>query len=92
MNSSESELYRANSTQRGDSNTAYDALGRQTAFARGTLSSSGHNGTQLDTIASSSRQPVVVAGRAGQLVAGDDQRLGHGADLQRAGPDVLGLG
>ncbi len=55
VNSAESELYRANSTTSGDSNTAYDALGRQTAFARGTLSSSGHNGSQLDTIASPSR-------------------------------------
>jgi RHS repeat-associated protein len=55
VNSAESELYRANSTQSGDSNTAYDGLGRQVAFARGTLSSSGHNGSQLDTIASPSR-------------------------------------
>jgi RHS repeat-associated protein len=55
VNSAQSELYRANSTQSGDSNTAYDPLGRQVAFARGTLSSSGHNGTQLDTIATASR-------------------------------------
>jgi len=55
VNSAQSELYRANSTQSGDSNTAYDPLNRQVAFARGTLSSSGHNGSQLDTIASSSR-------------------------------------
>jgi hypothetical protein len=55
VNSAESELYRANSTQSGDSNTAYDPLNRQVAFARGTLSYSGHNGTQLDTIATSSR-------------------------------------
>jgi RHS repeat-associated protein len=55
VNSAQSELYRANSTASGDSNTAYDPLGRQTAFARGTLSSSGHNGTQLDTISTSSR-------------------------------------
>ena len=49
-----SELYHANSTQSGDSNTAYDALGRLTGFARGVLSASGHNGTQLDTVASPS--------------------------------------
>jgi RHS repeat-associated protein len=55
VSAAQSELYRANSTQSGDSNTAYDPLNRQVAFARGTLSSSGHNGTQLDTIASSSR-------------------------------------
>ena len=54
VNASESELYRSNSTASGDSNTAYDGLGRQVAFARGTLSSSGYNGTQLDTIASPS--------------------------------------
>ena len=54
VNASKSELYRASSTASGDSNTAYDGLGRQAAFARGTLSSSGHNGTQLDTIASPS--------------------------------------
>ena len=55
VNSAESELYRSNSTTSGDSNTAYDGLGRQVAFARGTLSSSGHNGGQLDTIATASR-------------------------------------
>ena len=92
VNSAESELYRSNSTQSGDSNTAYDPLGRETAFARGTLSSSGHNGTQLDTIVEPVEHPVVVAGRAGQLVEFDDQRLGDGADVQRAEPDGLGLG
>ncbi len=51
----QSELYRANSTASGDSNTAYDGLGRMGAFARGTLSASGRNGTQLDTIATASR-------------------------------------
>jgi hypothetical protein len=55
LSPSQSELYRASSTSSGDSNTAYDPLGRITAFARGTLSSSGLNGTQLDTIASASR-------------------------------------
>jgi RHS repeat-associated protein len=55
LSPSQSELYRANSTTSGDSNTAYDPLGRMTAFARGTLSSSGHNATQLDTIATTTR-------------------------------------
>jgi RHS repeat-associated protein len=55
VNPSQSELYRPNSTVSGDSNTAYDALGRMIAFARGALSSSGNNGTQLDTIASPNR-------------------------------------
>src|SRR6185437_1626312 len=49
-----SELYHANSTTSGDNNTAYDALGRLTAFSRGTLSASGHNGTSPDTVASPS--------------------------------------
>ena len=51
VNSVESELYHANSSKTGDNNTAYDPLGRQTGFARGTLSSSGNNGTSLDTVA-----------------------------------------
>ncbi|HWE97544.1 MAG TPA: RHS repeat-associated core domain-containing protein [Tepidisphaeraceae bacterium] len=50
-----SELYHANSTLTGDANTAYDALGRLTGFARGVLSASGNNGTQLDSVASSSQ-------------------------------------
>jgi YD repeat-containing protein len=50
MSPTQSELYRPNSTASGDSNTAYDALGRMTAFARGTLSSSGNNGTQLVSV------------------------------------------
>ena len=49
-----SELYHANGSATGDNNTAYDALGRLTGFARGTLSSSGKNGSGLDTVASSS--------------------------------------
>jgi hypothetical protein len=53
--SAQSELYHANSTTSGDNNTAYDGLGRQAGFARGTLSSSGHNGTGLDTVASPSK-------------------------------------
>jgi RHS repeat-associated protein len=52
----QSELYRPNSTQSGDTNgSAYDSLGRMTAFARGPLSASGNNGSQLDQVQSSSR-------------------------------------
>ena len=54
VNTSQSELYRSNSTASGDSNSAYDPLGRLAAFSRGTLSSSGHNGSQLDTVSSPS--------------------------------------
>ncbi len=50
VNQFESVLYHSNSTQSGDNNTAYDALGRQTGYARGVLSASGHNGTSLDTV------------------------------------------
>jgi RHS repeat-associated protein len=49
------ELYRSNAATGGDSNTAYDPLQRMTTFQRGTLSSSGLNGSQLDTISSPSR-------------------------------------
>jgi RHS repeat-associated protein len=45
-----SELYHANSSASGDDATAYDALNRLTAFRRGALSSSGHNGSGLDTV------------------------------------------
>ena len=54
VNTSQSELYRSNSAASGDSNSAYDPLGRLAAFSRGTLSSSGHNGSQLDTVSSPS--------------------------------------
>jgi len=49
-----SELYHANSTTTGDDNSAYDPLNRLVAFARGTLSASGDNGSSLDTVASAS--------------------------------------
>ena len=52
LDSSESELYHANSTTTGDDNSAYDPLNRLTGFERGTLSSSGNNGSTLDTVAS----------------------------------------
>jgi hypothetical protein len=51
LDSSDSELYHASSTSAGDNNTAYDPLSRETAFVRGTLSSSGNNGSSLDTVA-----------------------------------------
>jgi len=55
VNSSFSELYHANSTTGGDNATAYDPLNRLTAFRRGVLSASGHNGAGgLDTISSPS--------------------------------------
>jgi len=52
LNSSESELYHANNATSGDDNTAYDPLNRLAGFERGTLSSSGNNGSALDTVAS----------------------------------------
>ena len=48
-----SELYHANPTSGSDDNTAYDALGRLTGFARGVLSASTSNTTKLDTVANS---------------------------------------
>ena len=50
-----SALYHASSGAAGDDNTAYDPLGRLTGFVRGILSSSGNNGSALDTVASPSR-------------------------------------
>jgi RHS repeat-associated protein len=50
VNTTFSELYHVSSTALGDNNVAYDKLNRLTAFSRGTLTSSGHNGTGLDTI------------------------------------------
>jgi len=51
VNSSFSELYHANGVA---TNSSYDNLNRLTNFARGTLSSSGNNGTMLDQITSPS--------------------------------------
>ena len=50
----QSELYHASSTTTGDNASEYDPLNRLTSFAVGTLSSSGNNGSSLDTIASAS--------------------------------------
>jgi RHS repeat-associated protein len=52
VNGTFSELYHTNSTTSGDSNAAYDSLSRITSFSRGTLTSSGNNGSELDTITS----------------------------------------
>jgi RHS repeat-associated protein len=54
LDSGGSELYHANSAATGDNNSAYDPLNRLTGFQRGTLSSSGNNGSTLDTVASAS--------------------------------------
>jgi RHS repeat-associated protein len=50
VNGAFSELYHASSSTSGDNNTAYDSLNRLTTFRRGTLTSSGNNGSSLDTI------------------------------------------
>jgi hypothetical protein len=52
LNPSESELFHSSNTTAGDDNSAYDPLQRLTAFERGTLSASGHNGGVLDTVSS----------------------------------------
>ncbi len=55
VNPNMSELYHANSSASGDNNSAYDPLGRETAFARGLLSASGNNGATLDTISAATQ-------------------------------------
>jgi RHS repeat-associated protein len=50
VNGAFSELYHASSMTAGDNNSAYDPLNRITSFSRGTLTSSGNNGSTLDTI------------------------------------------
>ena len=54
VHSADSELFHANSTTSGDDSTAYDPLNRLTGFRRGTLSSSGNNGSSLDTVTTAS--------------------------------------
>jgi RHS repeat-associated protein len=54
VHSADSELYHANSTTSGDDSTAYDPLNRLATFRRGTLSSSGNNGSSLDTVTTAS--------------------------------------
>ena len=50
VNGASRKLFHANSSTSGDNNMAYDPLDRLTSFLRGTLTSSGNNGTSLDTI------------------------------------------
>ena len=50
VNTSFGELYHTNAAASGDNNTAYDGLGRLTAFRRGTLSASSYNSGVLDTV------------------------------------------
>jgi RHS repeat-associated protein len=50
VSASFSELYHANSSASGDNNSAYDTLNRITDFRRGTLTSSGNNGSSLDAV------------------------------------------
>jgi RHS repeat-associated protein len=57
VNSTFSELYHNNSATSGDNNTAYDNLNRITGFRRGTLASSGHNGSGLDTVTTLNSNP-----------------------------------
>jgi hypothetical protein len=55
VSSVNSELYHADSGSSGDNATAYDGLNRLVNFQRGTLSSSGNNGSGLDTVATNQR-------------------------------------
>ncbi len=57
VNPNMSELYHANSSARNDNGSAYDPLGRETAFARGILSASGNNpgAAALDTISAATQ-------------------------------------
>jgi RHS repeat-associated protein len=57
LNSSFSELYHVSSAASGDNNSAYDPLNRLTGFIRGTLSSSGNNGTGLDAVTTANSLP-----------------------------------
>jgi hypothetical protein len=63
-----SELYHANSATSGDSNTAYDPLSRLTNFRRGTLTSSGNNGSTLDTLAIGDDNPCPGPPAAAELL------------------------
>jgi RHS repeat-associated protein len=81
-----SELYHANSSASGDDNTAYDPLGRLTNFRRGTLSSSGNNGSNPDTISTSSRTQswsLDALGNWGSVTSdGTTQTRGHNSQNQ----------
>jgi RHS repeat-associated protein len=49
-----SELYHQSSSASGDNASAYDNLNRLAGFVRGTLSSSGNNGSSLDAVSTAS--------------------------------------
>jgi RHS repeat-associated protein len=59
VSTANSELYHANSTTSGDNSGAYDGLNRLLSFARGTLSSSGNNGTSLDSVTTDATTPIL---------------------------------
>ncbi len=89
----QSELYRANSAASGDSNAAYDGLGRMGAFARGTLSASGRNGTQLDSVAVPARQQSWALDALGNWsgVTTDGGTVTRTANAQNQTATVTGL-
>ncbi len=74
VNGSFSELYHASSVTTGDSNTAYDPLNRLTGFVRGTLSSSGNNGTTLDTVTSGNQNSLAGSSQSWNLDAIGNQK------------------
>jgi RHS repeat-associated protein len=76
-----SELYHANSSTSSDDATAYDAMNRLTAFRRGTLSSSGNNGSGLDTVSTSNTN---IAGLDGARSWGLDA-LGNSTSITTDG-------
>jgi RHS repeat-associated protein len=69
VNSAFSELYHANSAAIGDNNTAYDPLNRLSGFFRGTLTSSGNNGSALDTVISGNLNTLAGSSQSWNLDA-----------------------
>jgi len=69
VTSNMSELFHSNSSSSGDNATAYDGLNRITAYARGTLSASGHNGSTLDTVSSPSTTETWTLDALGNITA-----------------------
>ncbi len=74
VNSSFSELYHASSASSGDSNSAYDPLNRLTGFKRGTLSSSGNNGSTLDAVSSGNLNTLTGSSQSWNLDAIGNQK------------------
>jgi RHS repeat-associated protein len=70
VHSADSELFHANSTTSGDDSTAYDPLNRLATYRRGTLSSSGHNGSSLDKVTSASGSNSYSLDALGNSTAG----------------------